>query len=371
MQLRIWEDENNEIAINVIIVSIINLMLIEMKIFIIIILGFIFGWLLSYGKLNRYNTIAGLSMLKDFTVAKTIMLVLGIGSLLLMFEMMSGNAVFHLKPLYMIGTTIGGVIFGVGMSILGYCPGTLPISMGQGSVDALLGIIGGIIAGVVYTLTYPLLFPLLGIDFGKLSVFNLMGGTFSVSYILVVLLVSIVMIVGAFVLHKFDVKRGNLSRNWIVTAIGLTALNVVLFYQGWMNRPMGASSSYPFIGDSICSLTSNDYFYSIFNSGSWQTWFLLGAMIAGFVYAIATKTFRVQLIYERWQEYKGRSKSKRVLYSLLGGFLLIFGARMAGGCTSGHIISGGMQLAISSYVFAIFTFIGFLATGYLFYTRHK
>jgi uncharacterized membrane protein YedE/YeeE len=48
---------------------------------------------------------------------------------------------------------------------------------------------------------------------------------------------------------------------------------------------------------------------------------------------------------------------------------LLFGARMAGGCTSGHIISGGMQLAVSSLVFGLFVFIAFIITGKLFYKK--
>jgi uncharacterized membrane protein YedE/YeeE len=43
---------------------------------------------------------------------------------------------------------------------------------------------------------------------------------------------------------------------------------------------------------------------------------------------------------------------------------------MAGGCTSGHILSGGMQMAVSSLVFGFFVFAAFLVTGKLFY-KHK
>jgi uncharacterized membrane protein YedE/YeeE len=57
------------------------------------------------------------------------------------------------------------------------------------------------------------------------------------------------------------------------------------------------------------------------------------------------------------------------VWSLTGGFVLIFGARMAGGCTSGLILSGGMQLATSGLVFAAFAFIAFILTGKLFYAR--
>ena len=45
------------------------------------------------------------------------------------------------------GIAIGGIVFGTGMAILGYCPGTLPVSLGEGSVDALISIIGARMAG--------------------------------------------------------------------------------------------------------------------------------------------------------------------------------------------------------------------------------
>lgn len=338
---------------------------------IILSIGIVFGLLISYAGLNKYNTISGLSVLKDFTVAKTIMLVLGFGGILLIFEMMTGFAVFHVKPFYLVGTTLGGIIFGIGMSVLGYCPGTLPISLGQGSTDAFWGIIGGLTGGVIYTLLYPYILPFFGDNLGNETLFTLMGGHFTLSYIIVGMIISFMLIAGAFLLHKLDVKNGNPTKKWIITAIGLSFLNILLFYQGWQNRPLGASSSYPYVGDTLCQLTNNDYYPSLINSGSWQVWFLLGAFIAGFIYSLATKTFRVQLIQERWAEYKGHSRIKRILWSFVGGGILIFGARLADGCTSGHIISGGMQYAVSSYVFAIFTFIGFLGTGYLFYTRNK
>lgn len=334
----------------------------------IILIGIVFGLLISYAGLNKYNTIMGLSVLKNFTVAKTIMLVLGVGSLLLMFEMMGDSAIFHVKPLYLVGTTLGGIIFGIGMSILGYCPGTLPISLGQGATDAFWGIVGGVIGGILYTVLYPVIFPLLGENLGKETLFTLMGDSFSVGYIIVAVLISGVMIVGAFLLHKLDVKNGNPGKRWIVTGIGLALLNVALFYSGWQNKPMGASTLYPYIGDSLTGLTENAYYPTCTGSGSWQIWFLLGALIAGVIYALATKTFKLKLVQEYWVEYKGKSKGKRIAWAIIGGVLLIFGARMADGCTSGHIISGGMQFAVSSYLFAIFTFIGFLGTGYLFYT---
>lgn len=335
----------------------------------ITIVGFVFGLLISFAGLNKNNTIASLSILKNFTVAKTIMLVLGVGGLLLMIEMMAGGAQFHVKPLYTIGTPLGGLIFGVGMAILGYCPGTLPISLGQGSIDALIGIVGGLVGGLLYTISYPAILQIMGSNLGQISLLSLMGNRFCTGYFIVVFLISMVMILGAFILHKLDVKKGIASKRWIVTGIGLAVLNVFLFYQGWMNKPMGASSSYPYVADCLTGLTSESYFSSVVNSGSWQVWFLLGAFLAGVASLMGKKNIKLALIHSFWKEYKGTSIAKRVIWAFIGGVLLIFGARMADGCTSGHIISGGMQVAISSYVFAIFTFIGFLSTGHFFYRK--
>jgi len=70
---------------------------------------------------------------------------------------------------------------------------------------------------------------------------------------------------------------------------------------------------------------------------------------------------------QAWVELKGSSKTKRLLWAFIGGFILIVGARLADGCTSGHILSGGMELAVSSLVFAFFVLSSLLITAQWFY----
>ena len=119
--------------------------------------GFLFGYFLLQAKLNRYDTISGMATLEDFSVAKAIMLAIGLGLLLISLEVYMGVAQFHVKSLFPIALIAGGLIFGAGMAILGYCPGTLLISFGEGSLDALAGIAGGIAGSVVFYLTAPML----------------------------------------------------------------------------------------------------------------------------------------------------------------------------------------------------------------------
>lgn len=328
----------------------------------IILFGFIFGAILMYAKLNRFNTISGLAILEDLAVVKTIVLAIGIGVILLSIEIGLGYASYHIKPFMLGEIMLGGVIFGVGMAILGYCPGTLAISVGEGSIDALLGVIGGLLGGLAYTFILPTIQPVLGPNLGKISLNSLIASK-PIFYILIISIAALFIYI-AFWLNKKDKSQG---KKWIVAAVLLALLNVFIFSSFGSNRPIGASTFFPYAADYLAGFTENTYFNSITNAGHWEMLFLGGAFLAGLLISILKKEFQFKLIYSNWERFKGNSKPKRIIWSLLGGFILIFGARMAGGCTSGHILSGGMQVAISSLVFAVFTFIGLLGTGKLFY----
>jgi len=330
----------------------------------IVLFGFLFGAILMYAKLNRFNTISGLAILEDLAVVKTIVLAIGIGVILLSIEISLGYASYHIKPFMLGGILLGGLIFGSGMAILGYCPGTLAISMGEGSIDALLGMIGGLLGGLVFTLTLPSIQSFLGPDLGAISL-NTLVASKSMFYILIVI-TAVVFIYISFWLNKKDKTQGN---KWIYAGIALAILNAIIISNFASNRPIGASTSFPYAADFLTGFIDNDYFNSIKDAGHWELLFLGGAFLAGLLISILKKEFQFKIIYSNWERFKGISKPKRIIWSLLGGFILIFGARMAGGCTSGHILSGGMQLAVSSLVFAVFTFIGLLVTGKLFYTK--
>lgn len=53
-----------------------------------------------------------------------------------------------------------------------------------------------------------------------------------------------------------------------------------------------------------------------------------------------------------WKDNLGSSWIKRMIWAFVSGFCILFGARMAGGCTSGHMMSGMMQTSLSGYIFA-------------------
>lgn len=318
---------------------------------------------MQYANLNRFNTISGMATLEDYTMAKTMGFAIGLGAIIIAIDVGLGLAEYHVKPLVPLANISGGIIFGIGMAILGYCPGTLPISLGQGALDALVGIIGGLLGGLVFTLNYDKISPYLGENYGNLSVHSETQDKPLLFYAITILF-GVTLMYSAFWLDKKDSID---NKKWLVTGIGFAIINGIMILGSVFARPIGASTAYPYAADVIAGKVNNTYFKMISGPGSWELVFLIGAFLAGLIPALLRKEFRLSFVQERWDKYFGPSVWKRLLWAFVGGFLLIFGARIAGGCASGHILSGVMQMGYGSLLFAAFTFVAFFATGQFFY----
>lgn len=70
-----------------------------------------------------------------------------------------------------------------------------------------------------------------------------------------------------------------------------------------------------------------------------------------------------------WKESIGDDIGKRYIITFIGGVLVLFGARLAGGCSSGHMMSGMMQTSMSGYIFAMATFISAIPVAMIFYSK--
>ncbi|MCB1209454.1 MAG: YeeE/YedE family protein [Verrucomicrobiales bacterium] len=89
--------------------------------------------------------------------------------------------------------------------------------------------------------------------------------------------------------------------------------------------------------------------------------FVAGTFLGALISALVSKSFRFELVPEVWRRQVGPSVAKRMIAAFIGGAVLLYGARLADGCTSGHGISGTMQLAVSGWTFFLVMF----ATGVL------
>ncbi len=91
----------------------------------------------------------------------------------------------------------------------------------------------------------------------------------------------------------------------------------------------------------------------------WQAMLVLGLLLGALLSARLGGSYKVEKVPNLWQWRFGPSKPLRYGAAFLGGALVLLGARMADGCTSGHGISGGLQLSVSSWIF----FAAFFTTG--------
>lgn len=107
----------------------------------------------------------------------------------------------------------------------------------------------------------------------------------------------------------------------------------------------------PFLG--AAAVAHNSYWAQDPPSLSYGTLFLLGVLLGGWASAAAAGRLRLESVPELWRRRFGPSRPLRLAAAFLAGAVEMYGARLAGGCTSGHVLSGGMQLALSSWIFAI------------------
>jgi uncharacterized protein len=152
---------------------------------------------------------------------------------------------------------------------------------------------------------------------------------------------------------------------------GIGVLSWLTFY--FSDKPIGASSFYAtvagFIGKAVVPRhTENlDYFRSNPPRLNWEVAFVLTAIVGAAFAAVTGGDFVNEWLPPMWTARFGDSIALRAAFAFGGGALMAFGARLAGGCTSGHGISGTLQLNVASWIAVICFFIGGAAIANLMY----
>ena len=118
--------------------------------------GIAFGFLLQKGGATKYDVIVGQLLLTDFTVLKIMFSAVLVGMIGIYAMKSLGWVELYPKEGSAGMNIIGGLIFGVGFAVLGYCPGTIAGAIGNGALDALVGGLGGILIGSgIFAALYP------------------------------------------------------------------------------------------------------------------------------------------------------------------------------------------------------------------------
>lgn len=137
---------------------------------------------------------------------------------------------------------------------------------------------------------------------------------------------------------------------------------------------IGASSFYAtlagFLGKLIARhhTESLQYYKNNPPRADWGFFFVLFTIIGGLAAAWTGGEFRNEWLHPMWVARFGHGIPLRAIIGFAGGVLMAFGARLAGGCTSGHGISGALQLNVGSWIALICFFVGGVTTAMLLYT---
>jgi len=348
---------------------------------------------------------------------------IGVGSILLYGIALFTHPNFGIKDFFVPGIVIGGLIFGAGVGLAGYFPGTIWIALGQGRRDAIYAVFGGLIGAFTWSAIFGNVrgFFWNTLNFGPItwaSVFGITGkiGVFTVSIVFGVILILVFLLLPRYPAAKIrnscgahilgynkktvqfsavvseDLEKYPNSNKYVTKIINessvenarmtiplglaftITAVAVIILHQIF-----GESTTYSWIGAQISYMVnpvwaaSNSYFQLFgglhiingipvnrpFSEIGWEPFTDTSSFLGGLISAT--------LISRRFMGFKkqvpkiwihSHNPKLRPLGSFVGAFMVLFGARMANGCASGHILSGDIQMAISSFVFMIFVLLG-------------
>lgn len=175
------------------------------------------------------------------------------------------------------------------------------------------------------------------------------------------------------------IKKPRWSPYWVGTGIGI--LSWITF--DLMGKALGVSTSLvraagaleKFVAET--HVLSNAYFTRYLGTAvepkpvfEWQFALVIMLVLGAFLSArLSGEKFREE-VPRLWEWRFGSSRKLRYGAAFLGGAVLLFGARLAGGCTSGHGISGSMQLALSSWSFFLSMFVAGVVTALMLYGKN-
>ena len=170
------------------------------------------------------------------------------------------------------------------------------------------------------------------------------------------------------------------QKSWspYVVGVGIGVLSWFVFLTA--DHPLGVSTSYEntaaLVDQAVnpSAVATNPYFQKKQAEGKppkidWEWMLVVGIFAGAFASAKLSGDRTSQSVPPLWQRRFGSSVAKRFAGAFFGGALMMFGARLAQGCTSGHGISGALQLAFSSWIFVVLLFLGGAITSFLIYGK--
>lgn len=387
-------------------------------------IGVAFGVPAALWGIGNPETIIRAARLVDRLLIGCFAFVTAIGAVLLYgLHALGFSMHFSPKPLYIVGVALGGILFGVGVAISGYLPGSELIALGEGRRDVLYAIPGGLLGAAVWSVVYQTpagQWLVTTANYGDLVVtgnvahlhpwamFAVAVGYASVALTLLYFLPrykggkhSCFRHLGNCSLDEHDQAymrdtaeylaegaadpTGMSTPGWYqrlttrevpaanfyarTTMVVGVAVAVVVVFAIFLHQIFGQSTTYSWLAGQLF-LPHFAYSQEVFDTIGWEPFTNVGVLFGGLISAVLVSrrftAFRA-VIPPSWRNRFGPSPAKRAVGSFGGSFLVLFGARMAGGCTSGHTLSGGVQLSLSAWLFTTAMVTAMFTTARLLY----
>lgn len=171
-------------------------------------------------------------------------------------------------------------------------------------------------------------------------------------------------------------------KSWSPYVVGV-AIGVLSWFAFWSaDHPLGITTAFENTAALIEKAAipnfeqTNEYYEAKAKGGKspkidWEWMLVLGVFLGAFLSAWLSADRTNEMVPGLWRSRFGDGVGRRLAAAFLGGTLMMFGARLAQGCTSGHGVSGALQLAVSSWVFVAVFFAVAAVVALMMYGREE
>ncbi|MGW4097295.1 YeeE/YedE thiosulfate transporter family protein [Mycobacterium sp. NPDC004974] len=384
-----------------------------------LLIGAAFSVPASIWGIGNPETIIRTARLVDRLLLGCFLFVTAIGSVLLYGLYALGFSMhFSPRPTYLIGVTLGGIMFGAGAAVSGYFPGTEMIALGEGRRDVLAALPGGLLGAAAWTAVYQTdvgRWLVHTADLGDLVATGDIADIRPIPMLAIAIAYAAAALTLLYYLPRYAGGRhsclqhlrtttapvdehdrafaadtsaylaeGTTAPAWTTllsppasqrtpsttffartTAMAATFVAALVVLSLFLRQPFGMSTTYSWVVGHLF-MPGFDYSRQVFATIGWEPLVVLGVLLGSLFSALfITGRFNAfrPVVPPSWRNRFGPSRARRAAACFAGSFFVIFGARMAGGCTSGHTLSGGIQLAVSAWLFTAALLGGMLLTA--------
>ncbi len=338
-----------------------------------LIVGILFGFILQRGRFCMNSAFRDIILLKEYKLAKGVALALGVEMIGFSILILGGIVTANPKPFTVLGSILGGLIFGIGMVLASGCASGTSYRVGEGMTGSFVALLGlgigayttksGVMSWASSSLKTTIADP---ITSGGLRI---AGDATPI----IMLIIGIAVICVFVYFHLIPYLKERKEKNeaildfsdmttkifktaypWWISGLAIAILNCAAWISsaaGGRNYPLGITAGW--LGWLQWSVTGLD------SALNWLVFMVAGLVLGSLIAAIISKEFKLRIPKE----------GKTLLLQFLGGLLMGFGAVTAGGCNIGNLLSGIPMGSVGSIMTGIFIVLGCWLMAYLLFMR--